>query len=79
MKDGIVTLSEMSPMVPKEVQEAVAKERNKILDGTWDVFCGPIRDQNGSIVVPSGDCMSDGDMLNMNFFVEGVVGTIPGS
>jgi len=79
MKEGIVTLSEFSPRVPSDVKKLVEAEKTKILDGSWDVFCGPVKDQKGKTVVPSGSCMSDVDMLNMNFFVEGVVGTIPGS
>jgi basic membrane protein A len=78
MKEGIVTLSELSSRVPGDVKRAVETEREKILSGDWDVFCGPVRDQTGKTVVPAGECMSDGDMLNMNFFVEGVVGTVPG-
>jgi len=79
LKDGIVILSELSPEVPANVKATVEAEKEKILSGSWDVFCGPIKDQKGKIVVPAGECMSDGDMLNMNFFVEGVMGTIPGS
>jgi len=79
MKEGAVMLSDLSPKVPKDVKALVEKAKKKILDGSWDVFCGPIKDQNGKTVVQSGGCMSDSDMLNMNFFAEGVVGTIPGS
>jgi basic membrane protein A len=79
LKDGIVILSELSPKVPANVKAAVEAEKEKILSGSWDVFCGPIKDQKGKTVVPAGECMGDGDMLNMSFFVEGVVGTIPGS
>jgi basic membrane protein A len=78
MNDGIVMLSEFSPLVPSDVRDAVQSEEKRILSGDWDVFCGPIRDQNGKTVVGPGSCMSDADMLNMSFFVEGVVGTIPG-
>jgi basic membrane protein A len=78
LESGIVVLSELSPLVPASVRVLVDQEKDRILEGNWDVFCGPVKDQKGKIVVPQGSCMSDGDMLNMNFFVEGVVGTIPG-
>lgn len=77
MEDGIVTLTEFSPLVPADVQAAVNAKKQEILDGTFDVFCGPIRDQDGNEVVPAGTCMSDADMLNLSWFVEGVVGEIP--
>nr|MQY76529.1 BMP family ABC transporter substrate-binding protein [Spirochaeta sp.] len=75
---GVVELADFSPRVPQEVKDAVALEKKKILDGSWDVFYGPVVDQKGTTLVKSGERMSDGDMLNMNFFVQGVVGTIPG-
>ncbi len=77
MADGVVQLADFSPKVPQEVQDEVNAAKEKIISGEWDVFCGPIIDQDGNVVVAEGECMSDGDMLNMNFFVEGVVGSIP--
>jgi basic membrane protein A len=76
LKDGIVELAEFSPKVPQEVRDIVEEEKQKIVDGE-DVFCGPIMQQDGSELVPEGECMSDEEMLNMSVFVEGVVGTIP--
>ena len=76
IKDGVVQLSDFSPRVPQDVRDLVAAERKKIVDGSWDVFYGPVKGQDGKIVVADGSKMSDGDMLGMNFFVEGVVGTI---
>ncbi len=77
MADGVVELADFSPKVPQDVRDEVNAAKEKILSGEWDVFCGPIVDQDGNTVVAEGECMSDGDMLGMNFFVDGVVGTIP--
>ncbi len=77
MKDGVVDLAPLSPKVPDDVKKLVEQEKQRILSGEWDVFCGPIKDQDGNVRVPEGECMSDGDMLSMDWFVEGVVGTIP--
>jgi basic membrane protein A len=74
MKDGIVRLSDFSPQVPQEVKDLVAAKQQAILSGKWDVFHGPILDQDGKEVVPADGKMSDPDMLNMSFFVKGVVG-----
>ncbi len=76
LKDGVVGLSDYSPKVSAEVKQKVEDARDKIESGSWDVFYGPVTDQNGSVVVPEGEQMSDSDMLNMSFFVEGVVGKI---
>jgi len=77
LADGAVELADFSPQVPDDVKTLVEEEKQKIIGEEWDVFCGPINDQDGNEKVPTGECMSDGDMLSMNWFVEGVVGTIP--
>ncbi|MGD9181955.1 MAG: BMP family ABC transporter substrate-binding protein [Desulfobacterales bacterium] len=74
LKEGIVQLSEFSPKVPQAVRGMVAAKQKEMLSGTWDVFNGPIKDQNGKEMVPAGSKMSDPDMLNMGYFVEGVIG-----
>jgi len=74
LKEGIVKLSEFSPKVPQDVKDMVLKKQQAIIDGSWDVFTGPIKDQNGKEVLAAGARMSDDDMKNMGFFVEGVIG-----
>ena len=73
--DEIVDLSEMSPDVPEELREAVAAERERIESGEWDVFHGPVVNQDGEVTVPEGEAMTDEEMLNMSYFVEGVIGS----
>ncbi|MGD8292424.1 MAG: BMP family ABC transporter substrate-binding protein [Desulfobacterales bacterium] len=74
MKEGIVRLSDFSPKVPQEVKDLVDVKKQAILNGSWDVFQGPIVDQSGKEVVAAGSKMSDSDMLNMSYFVQGVIG-----
>jgi basic membrane protein A and related proteins len=76
MEDGVVQLADFSPKVPQDVRDRVAAATEAILDGD-DVFCGPVMAQDGSVLIAQGECMSDGDMLGMEVFVEGVIGTIP--
>jgi len=76
LKDGVVQLADYSVKVPEDVRVLVDAEREKIESGDWDVFWGPVKNQKGEIVVAEGEKMSDGDMLNMSFFVQGVVGKL---
>jgi len=76
LKDGIVALSKFSPKVPQSVQEVVQAKQKQIVDGQWDVFWGPIKDQSGKLVIKSGEKMEDGAMLGMSFLVEGVIGKV---
>ena len=77
MKDGMVGLSNYGKAVPESTKTLVAAEKQRILDGKWDVFYGPIKGQDGKIAVAQGKHLTDGEMLSMSWFVEGVEGTIP--
>jgi len=76
LKAGVVGLADFSPLVPKDVQDQVSAVKQKILDGSFDVFSGPIKDQTGAVKVPAGSAVSDGDQLAMDWFVQGVVGKV---
>ena len=56
---------------------APIKAKDGIIAGTVHPFTGPIKDQSGKIVIPAGKTADDGMLLGMNFYVEGVDGTIP--
>ena len=77
LETDVVKLADISPLVPDDVRQQVGEERDRITGTDWDVFCGPINDQDGNEAIADGECLSDQDMLNMDWFVEGVVGEIP--
>lgn len=77
MKAGLVGLADFNPKVPTDVQQLVAEKATEIMAGTLHPFAGPIKDQSGAVVVAAGETPADGDLLGMNYFVEGVQGTIP--
>ncbi len=78
LDDGVVGLAPYSDLVPQDVRDVVEARKAEIVSGSWDVFTGPINNQAGEPWLPEGETMSDGDMLGMKQFVEGVIGTIPG-
>ena len=75
MKDGIVGLAPFSDKVPQDVRDLVQAAQDKIYSGSWDVFWGPIKDQQGNVKIADGQKMTDDEILNMDWFVEGVVGS----
>jgi basic membrane protein A len=77
LDDGIVGLAPYSDRVSDETKALIEEKNAEIVSGSWDVFCGPIVGANGALVVEEGKCMTDGEMLSMEFFVEGVVGEAP--
>ena len=78
MADGIVDLAPLAADVPADVVAEIDEVKAQILDGSWDVFTGEIRDQDGNVVVAEGETLDDGSMLGMSYFVEGVVGSASG-
>ncbi len=77
METGIVKLAPLSDKVPVTIKKLVAEKRQAIMDHKVRVFTGPINGQNGQSVLAAGKTFSDKELLSMNFFVEGVQGTIP--
>jgi basic membrane protein A len=76
LKDKIVDIGPLHKDVPEDVRKLVEEKRRQIESGEWDVFCGPIYDQAGELRVPEGQCMSDEEVLNIDWFVKGVVGEL---
>lgn len=77
MKENLVHLADFSAKVPADVRALVATKTAAIKAGTFHPFAGPIKDQNGLEVVAAGQIPQDGELLGMNYFVQGVQGTIP--
>ena len=76
IEHGIVDLSPMSVMVPADVQKKVLAEKDAIKSGQVVVFTGPVKDQDGKVRIPEGRAADDGELLGMDYFVQGVIGTL---
>ena len=64
-------------IVPQEIADKVYKAQEMIISGEIDVFSGELRDNQGNVVVPKGETMSDGQMMDMGFLLDNVIGTLP--
>lgn len=76
MKEGIVNLAPLTANAPEGAQAKVDEVKAKILDGSFKVFEGPIKDQTGTEKVKAGEVVSDKDINGMMWFVNGVEGKI---
>ena len=74
--DGVVDLAPISDKVPADVRALVQQRRAAVADKTLRIFEGPIRDAGGDIRVPSGQLVSDADLLTMDYYVLGVEGGV---
>jgi basic membrane protein A len=74
--EGIVYLSEISPKVPADFQAKVQAKAEELKKGTFDVFWGKLTDNTGAVLQNDGEKMSDDKMLTMDWFVDGVIGSV---
>ena len=72
MKEGMVALGPYSETTPANVREAADKVVAGIKSGALHPFTGPIKDQKGADKVATGAKVADGDLLKIDWYVEGV-------
>ena len=78
MADDFLVLTQFENM-PADVAAAAQKVADDIKSGTNKIFTGPIRDNTGTEKVPAGKTLNDGELFTtLDYYVEGVVGKIPG-
>ena len=77
IKDGMVKMADYGDAVPADVAAEADAIEAAIVDGTLHPFAGPINNQAGEQVVAEGEVISDEDLLKMDWYVEGVLGSIP--
>ncbi|THB73157.1 MAG: BMP family ABC transporter substrate-binding protein [Desulfobulbaceae bacterium] len=77
LKDKMVEMAPYGDAVPADVRAMADAVKNGILDGSFHPFQGPIKNQQGELVVKEGEVLSDKELVGMNWYVEGVEGSIP--
>jgi simple sugar transport system substrate-binding protein len=72
----MIRVGDFGPKVPKPVQDEILAKQKAVGTGKLQAFAGPISDNEGKLVLPAGQTLSDAQILNMNYLVQGVVGRI---
>ncbi|MEH2155620.1 BMP family ABC transporter substrate-binding protein [Nostoc sp.] len=75
--EGMVDISPMNQAIPADVQQLVNAKRDEFIQGTAHPFDGPVKDQKGVVRVPKGKVLDDRGQLAMDWYVEGIEGSIP--
>lgn len=74
IQTGVVSLAPFTANVKPEIGNFVHVRMEALKNGTFDVFWGPIKDNQGNLRITEGESMSDDVMLNeFDWYVEGVV------
>ena len=74
LESGIMELADLTRNVDDTTRQVVEDEKLRLTQGKFDVFYGPIVDNQGNVRVGEGESMTDDVMLNrFDWFVKGVV------
>lgn len=72
MVDGTVVISPYNKNVPADVAAEADKIKAGYMDGSFDIFTGPIYDQDGNLKVAEGEKMTLDQLAVIDWFVKGV-------
>ena len=74
---GMVEMGEFSEMIPQEVRDEAQALSDALATGEYHAFTGPLNFQDGSVWLAEGEVADDGTLRGMDFYVEGIEGSIP--
>jgi basic membrane protein A and related proteins len=76
LKSGMLSMAAYGPKVTPEAAKA-ADEAKARIEGGYNVFTGPLNKQDGNAFLKAGEAITDKDLSGMNFYVQGIDGTLP--
>jgi basic membrane protein A len=77
IKEDLVRLSPLNHAVPADVAKLFNEKKKAIVDGKLNVFAGPLKDNKGAVKVAAGSVMPMGELMSINWLVDGVEGSLP--
>jgi len=77
IKEGMVGIGDFSNDIPADVQASARALKEALMSGSTHSFTGPVNKQDGSAWLAAGETADDGTLLGMNFYVEGIEGSVP--
>ncbi|CAN5130702.1 BMP family ABC transporter substrate-binding protein [soil metagenome] len=77
LKEGLVVMAPLNAVVPADLKKKFETSRQAIIDGKFTPFNGPVKDQTGAVRVAAGQTLPVKDLMSLNWYVEGVEGSIP--
>lgn len=70
--EGYIGITGLNPVVPASVREGVLRTVERFRNGELAVYTGPIRDNQGNLVVPEGETLPHSTIMGIEWVVEGV-------
>ena len=75
--EGMIKVDAFGPKVPKRVEGEILRLQRAIGKGSLQPFAGPILDNQDQVILARGQSLTDEQILNMKFLVQGVQGSLP--
>jgi basic membrane protein A and related proteins len=72
-----VVLTPLNASVPVEVAKLFESKKQAMIAGSLVPFTGPLNDNTGTLKVNAKASLSDDELTAINWYVEGVDGTVP--
>jgi basic membrane protein A len=76
LDSGVVDIDELTKNNVEGAADAVAKAKAALSDGSLNAFAGELKDNTGAVRCEAGKVLSDVEILTMDYFVEGVIGSV---
>ena len=77
LKENMVVLTPLNKSVPPDVARLFEEKKRAIIDGKLVLFAGPLKDNTGAVKVAAGSALTHEQLMAINWYVEGIDGTIP--
>jgi basic membrane protein A len=78
VKEGAIDIVSISDKVPAELKTKVETVKTGLKDGSFVIWKGPIKSNEGKDMLPAGSNADDKFLGGVNFYVNGVEGKVPG-
>jgi simple sugar transport system substrate-binding protein len=79
IKDGMIRMGPFGKAVTPETQALMKKAEAEIAAGRLNPFTGPMKDNAGKLRLAAGETITDDALSRMDYYVEGVQGSLPAS
>ncbi len=77
MAEDVIVVTPINERVPEEIAEEAMAIAAAIEDGSFHPFTGPLRNQAGDVMVEDGVTMTNAELAQMNWYVEGITAALP--
>jgi len=73
----MVVMAPLNPAIPPAAVKVFEDKKAKLISGELKPFAGPIKDNDGKVLVAAGADMDPKTFNSLSSYVEGIDGSVP--